>query len=476
MKIKGYLKDIRFYTDFVDPTVLYAEFTVPPMGANVTAYKLFVGIDDARLASYIRMCVLPNIEEKISVTDLLTNVKDTLLLGGNTDFASPRVRTAGALADGRIEYDLNNYDHNYVVVTPDGWKLTTKTKNKFLKRNTNGVQVVPQRTEKKLLSLLKPLVNTDSDSLILFAAWLVQAFCQGHHHALLVSAEQGCGKSTLTKMTQCIIDPFKGQPAVMPSKKDDLFTALSNSYLIAFDNTTVLSKEISDVLCSAITEATVAKRKLYTTNELGLYHLHNTLLLNGIDIAPTESDLASRCLMLKLKAISAEKRKTDTELDTLFRDSLPEILGAIFDVLSEAMSLIHQIKPNRLPRMASAFQEMLAIAVAMGVSQSRFEEIYNSNIAALARARADVAIVGAVVEYMQSPEVSGRMVSGTVTEVFNKIRANYSGCKTDIAENASHFSRKLRREYSVLFEAGYTVNFNDTGARGTKIEIIKNKT
>lgn len=474
MKIPGYLKSVRFYTDSVDPTTFYAEFTVPPMGANNTAYKLFVDIDDPRLASYIRSCVLPDIKDKVSVTDLLTNAKDILLLGGNTDFASPRVRTAGALADGKIEYDLNNYERNYVVVTPEGWKLTNKTMNKFLIRNTNGAQVVPQRTQKNLLALLKPLVNTDKDSLILFAAWLVQAFCQGHHHALLVAAEQGCGKSTLTKMTQRIIDPFKGQPAVMPSKKDDLFTALTNSYFIAFDNTTVLSKEISDVLCSAITEATVAKRKLYTTNELGLYHLHNTLLLNGIEIAPTESDLSSRCLLLKLKAISEEKRKTDTEIATIFQDSLPEILGAIFNVLSDAMTIIHQVHPTELPRMAEAYKEMMACAIAMGVPQTRFKEIYNANLSALAKARADIAIVGAVAEYMESPAVSGRKVSGSVTELFNKIRANYSGNKSDIAESASHFSRKLRREYLALYEAGYTVNFDNTGAQNTKIEIIKN--
>jgi hypothetical protein len=406
---------------------------------------------------------------------MLTDVKDTIALGGNPDVISPRVRTAGTLLKGLIEYDLVNAEHEYVAVSLKGWKITKKTRNKFLKRNTSSAQMTPQQTEKNLLTLLKPFVNTDHDGLILFATWLVQAFCEGNHSALLIMAEQGCGKSTLTKMAQRIIDPYKGQPSVMPSKKDDLFAMLTNSYFVAFDNTDVLSKEVSDILCSAVTGATVQKRKLYTTNELGLYELHNTLVLNGIDIVPTESDLASRCLLLKLKPIEAEKRKTDTALREDFQNTLPEILGAIFNVLSEAMKTIREIHPVRMPRMAESYKEMLAIAVAMGVSESRFEAIYNANLVAMDKARADVAIVEAVKEYMNSPLAKGRKVSGTATELFNKIRANYSGNKNDVGNAASQFSRKLRREYRVLYEAGYTVNFDNTGADGSHIEILRNK-
>ena len=475
MRFEGYLEEIEFYSDENDQSTIYAEFTVPPIGASLVPYELFVCIEDEKLRSHIRQIILSDMADKVSISDMLIDVKDFIALGGNPDVVSPRVRTAGTLLKGLIEYDLVNAEHEYVAVSLKGWKITKKTRNKFLKRNTSSAQMTPQQTKNNLLTLLKPFVNTDHDGLILFATWLVQAFCEGNHSALLIMAEQGCGKSTLTKMAQRIIDPYKGQPSVMPSKKDDLFAMLTNSYFVAFDNTDVLSKEVSDILCSAVTGATVQKRKLYTTNELGLYELHNTLVLNGIDIVPTESDLASRCLLLKLKPIEAEKRKTDTELREDFQNMLPEILGAIFNVLSEAMKTIREIQPVRMPRMAESYKEMLAIAVAMGVPESRFESIYNANLTAMDKARADVAIVEAVKEYMESPMVTGRKVSGTATELFNKIRSNYSGNKNDVGNAASSFSRKLRREYRVLYEAGYTVNFNDTGDSHSRIEILKNK-
>ena len=475
MRFEGYLKKINFYSDANDPSTIYAEFTVPPIGASSIPYKLFVGIEDEKLRSYIRQIILPDIEDKVSIADMLTHVKDTITLGGNPDVVAPRVRTAGTLIQGLIEYDLVNVGHDYVRVSPEGWEITKKPRSKFLKRTTSGAQTRPQPTKKSLISLMKPFVNTDRDGLILFVTWMVQAFCEGNHSALLIMAEQGCGKSTLTKMAQRIIDPYKGQPSVMPSKKDDLFAMLTNSYFVAFDNTDVLSKEISDILCSAVTGATMQKRKLYTTNELGLFELHNTLVLNGIDIAPTESDLASRCLLLKLKPIATDERKTDTELRTLFQNSLPEILGAIFNVLSKAMTVISQIHPAQMPRMAEPYMEMLAIAVTMGIPETQFESIYNANLTAMDKARADVAIVEAVKEYMNSPLAKGRKVSGTATELFNKIRANYSGNKNDVGNAASQFSRKLRREYRVLYEAGYTVNFDNTGADGSHIEILRNK-
>jgi len=474
MKIEGFLENIEFISDIHDPTVIYAEFTVPSKDDRPPC-KMFVHIDDDSLKAYLRRFVLPDIDEKVSVSELIQDVKDEILLWGTPDRVAPRFRTAGTLRQGWLEYDLNNFDRQYVKVTPNGWKVSSSHKSKFLKRNTLGSQVCPVHTDKNLIDLLKPLVNTDRDSLVLFSCWLAQAFCVGSHSALLIMAEQGSGKSVLTKMTRRIVDPSSLKADTMPTKKDDLFVMLSNSYFLAFDNTEELSKEISDIFCSAITGATMAKRKLYSTNELGAYELHNALVLNGIDIMPTQSDLASRCLLLKLKHIDEKTRKTESELEDIFVDSLSEILGAIFNALSEAMKVITTLSPTRLPRMAEPFKELLAIAIALGVSQSEFERIYFENLAEIDKERSGIAVVQAVVEFMTSGAVQGRGIEDKVTNLFQKIRANYSGNRNDLPPNASHFSRKLKRERNALEAAGYVANFDDTFSDGTHLKIYKNK-
>lgn len=474
MKIEGYLENIDFISDVHDPTVIYAEFSVPSKDDRPPC-KMFAHIDDDSLKAYIRKFIIPGINEKVSVTELIQDVKDEILLWGNPDRAAPRFRTAGTLKQGLIEYDLNNFDQQYVKVTPNGWKVSSSHKAKFLKRNTLGSQVCPVHTDKNLIDLLKPLVNTDQDSLILFACWIAQAFCVGSHSALLIMAEQGSGKSVTTKMTRRIIDPSRLRAGTMPTKKDDLFVILSNSYFLAFDNTDQLSKEISDIFCSAVTGATMAKRKLYSTNELGVYELHNTLVLNGIDIMPSQSDLASRCLLLKLKHLDEQTRKTESEIEDLFASRLPEILGAIFNALSGAMKVIKTLSPARLPRMAEPYKELLAIAIALGISQSEFERIYFANLDEIDKERSGISVVQAVVEFMNSSIVTGRDAEGTVKNLFEKIRDNYSGNRNDLPLNASHFSRKLRRERNALEAAGYTANFDDTYSDGTHLKIYKNK-
>ena len=228
MRVEGYLEDINFLTDANDPSVMYAEFIVPAIGATAFPYKVFVDINDEKLKAYIRKFILPNIQddEKITVSELLQDTKDILMLGGNPDRVAPRVRTAGKLKNGLVEYDLNNHNHEYVKITADGWVVSKKHKHKFLKRNTLGIQTTPVYTDKSLLTLIKPFVNTDNDSLILFSAWLVQAFCMGNHSAMLIQAPAGSGKSNLTKFIRQTLDPSNLQANIMPSKKTIYFQHL----------------------------------------------------------------------------------------------------------------------------------------------------------------------------------------------------------------------------------------------------------
>ena len=475
MIIEGYYDSIDFFEDINDPSVIYAEVKVPAIGASKKAYKMFVPIDDRKLKSYIRQFILPNAPGYATVNTILEEAKDILSLGSNPNKAAPRIRTAGTLANHLMEYDLNNDAHEYVKITPSGWCITKNSKHKFLKRNAMGMQVSPKQTDHDLLSLLKPFLNTDRDGQIIFATWITQAYCMGNHSAMIIMSPQGSGKSTLTRMARSIVDPSRLDAVVMSQKKDDLFALLSNNYFVAFDNTDELSKDTSNILCSAITRATMAKRLLYTTNELGVYELHNTLVLNGLDIMPKESDLASRCLLLKLNSISPKARKPLAEIEANFAIALPEILGAIFNTLSKAMTIIENIHPQEMPRMADSYKEMLAIAIAMGISEQEFSRIYRENLAQIDKERSNIAIVEAICEYMTSSLVKGRAVEGTVSSLYSKIYSSYSGTKSNLPQAPHAFGKKLRQESRVLEAAGYTCNFDDTFADGTHLKIIKNK-
>ncbi len=468
--------NIEFYVDKTDPSVIYAEFIVPSDCESSPDRECFVRIDDKVFESYLRVYVIPNIEGKTSAAKLLLDIQDYFNLHGCEDEATPKMRATGYLQDSLIEYDLCSKSQEYVKITQDGWKITKSHQYKFLKGSKNLAQARPKDSNKNLIELLKSYVNVSKKQLILFVVWLVQAFCQGSHHCLIISASHGCGKSTVTKLIGRLISPTKDTAVIMTNSQDHLLTTLTNSYVVAFDNCSneLFDKNQSNILCCAVTGATYSKRESYSTNKQVSFDLQNILLINGIDFCPPEADLADRCLMLNLKPLG-NKRKSDREIEDSFNRDLSEIIGAIFSTIADAMKIYSSIKPSKLPRMLEPYLDMLAIAVALGISQGEFEKIYFENLADIDKARTDIAVVQAITEYMNSSYVKGRKASGTLTEIYKKVYANYSGVKSDLPRSASYFSRKLTEEHSTLYAAGFTINLDNTYEDGTHIDIIKNK-
>ena len=179
-------------------------------------------------------------------------------------------------------------------------------------------------------------------------------------------------------------------------------------------------------------------------------------------------------MLLNLKSLEG-KRRPDEEIEKAFEKDLPKIMGAIFSTLSKAMKIIKTLKLLKHPRMLRAYIEMLAIAIALGISESEFERIYFDNLDLIDKERADVAIVEAVREYMYSPSMMSRSIEGRVSEVKEKIYARDSGSTKDLPKSASQFSRKLKQELKAFEAAGLTVNIDNTHADGTHVKIIREK-
>lgn len=465
------LTEVTFYSLETNRNVIYAEYVIP---ANYTLKhdtRRISLIDSVSFKRYLENFILPN-NNDLSVKDIIDYVKAYCDFYPNKDKISPKIRAGGKLKDGLIEYALYDDESNYVKVTPSGWEIVKTSKHKFVDTIDNSPQIIPEKSQNPLIELLSKYINADKDSIILFAAWLVQSFCEGNHSALLVMAEKGSGKSTLTKMIKRIIDPSNSLASIFPDKIENLLTALTNSYVVTFDNTDKLSDDASNILCTAVTGGNYVKRELYTTNTSATFTLHNIIILNGIDILPKQSDLANRCLLLELKKISSKKRQADTSIITAFERDLPCILGGIFDALAQAMNIINDLHPTELPRMAESYIEMLAIAMALGVSEGDFDRIYKANIARIDSARSSESdFIIAVKEYMLN-NVKGRSIQGTVSNVYNKIYTA-TAYRNALPKSPSQFSRKLNAEHDALRAAGLNVMLDSTHANGTLLKITK---
>ncbi|MBF4395628.1 ATP-binding protein, partial [Vibrio anguillarum] len=108
----------------------------------------------------------------------------------------------------------------------------------------------------------------------------------------------------------------------------DFVLQLNSMYLAVFDNMRSVTKDQSDLLCRASTRAASAKRTLFTTTGLTGLSLHSPMVLNGIHDFVKESDLADRCLRIRLVPMATNKRRSEQDLRAELEAVLPEILGA----------------------------------------------------------------------------------------------------------------------------------------------------
>ena len=242
-----------------------------------------------------------------------------------------------------------------------------------------------------------------------------------------------------------------------------IIVTLHNSYLRCFDNTGPLSDEFSDTLCSAITGASTPFRDLYTTKDEVSLPIHNIIVLNGIDIVPKQSDLAERCLLLNPVKISPDKRRTVQDYWLAFEKDKPLILGAMFDALAKAMSLLPNIHLTSSHRMSDAHLEMAAIAVALGIKQDDFNSILwdNANLLKI-ESRSEDTFFEALFNYLQHRTSEATM---TMTGMLDAMRKDFSHRSLQIYMNSlpkspSALSRYLNLAEGFLSEAGYNMTVN----------------
>ncbi len=473
MKVPSYLskltKNVSFYCSSDNSERFYAEFT------DAKKIKNFVPMDSQKFLSHIFSRALECADDDdIPTPESIVKILTFLLISKN-NFKHAKVfnRVSGNLFSGNIEYDLGNIKGESVKTDASGWSVSAPKNGKFIFTDTNLPQVTPSYTSESPLELLAPFFNLTGDNYILFVVWLIQSFSRGSHHALLIFAERGSGKTTFSKMIKKILDPGKFDVTTIPTTEDSLRVLLQNTLLCTFDNVSNISDSISDLFCGAITGTAIVTRSLYTNNSTNVATLHNIIVINGIGVVPERDDLAERMLIMPLHKLSETELKLDEDVWTNFENQLPFILGSIFNTLSVAMQKIQDIVPQKLPRMADSFIEMLAIALALGISESEFRRIYNANKRQLEAARIGSPLVTAVKEFMTT--ISGRKYSASAQDVFTAVHSAYSGDKALLPASASHFSKRLDKEFSNLLKAGFRVNIDDTGAKGTIVTIIKKK-
>lgn len=324
---------------------------------------------------------------------------------------------------GGIAIDIGSDDWSIIHVTPKGWSVEKRHFVNFRRSNYVAALPVPEASD---FNLLWKYVNIALADRVLVAGWLLAALRpDGPFPIMLLIGEQGTGKSNSSRTLKALTDPSTVPLRAPPRDDQDLLVSALNSWVLALDNLSGATPQLSDALCRLATGGSLASRKLYTNAEESAYDIKRPVILNGIDDLASRPDLAERCVHLTLPPLST--RTTEREMVAQFKEDAPKIMAALLDGLALALRDADSIDIGELPRMADFTKWAAAGVPALGFPSQAFVDAYRYNQAEAVAMGLDSSVVASALR--KFVEFEGRW-TGTADELLRRLKGQ-SGVDRD---------------------------------------------
>jgi hypothetical protein len=226
--------------------------------------------------------------------------------------------------------------------------------------------------------------------------------------------------------------------------------------VISLDNLSTVSDWLSDTLCRVSTGLGFSTRTLYENDEETLFDACRPIVINGIGVLGTRSDLLDRTIELELPRIPDDRRQDEAQFWAAFDLEQPAILGALLDAVSGAISRLDQVQLERAPRMADFARWVVAAEPALGWPTGSFLKAYTGNRDAIHEIALDAAVV---VPPMRTLLEAGEFI-GTATELLDRLAGIVGESATrrkGWPGNATALSRELARIAPNLRSVGIEV-------------------
>lgn len=353
----------------------------------VNGHKAYMTLEDSRYKKSLIKMYYDNHHKTIR-RDALQQVFDTLaakaLFDGEEIIPSIRCK----YLDGTIYYYLSDNEQTVISIDEDGVHLLEESPVPFIRKNNMTEQIVPfifeSDKERNVESFCELTAKhwrfaTQKDDILHNIVLLTRFISDIPAPILYYQGDRGSAKTTCMRMDKMLVDPSESDIKMLPKKINDVVAALSEQYMVCFDNVGTITKEISDLFCICSTSGKYSKRKLFTDNEQVNIDLTARISMTGITTITDRSDFLDRCINLSCRRVCETERKTAEEVLTAFRSDLPYILYQAMRVLSEAVRIYYEIEISRLPRMADFARWGYAIAEVLGYGGETFLEIYKQN-------------------------------------------------------------------------------------------------
>lgn len=394
-------------------------------------------------------------------------VQDALgVMDGEARFAGAEhpvhVRVAGD--DEAIYLDLGNPEWSAVEVTPSGWQVVANPPVKF--RRPKAMAALPNPATDGDIRPLRALVNVTDHDWPLLLGWVIGALRPAGPYPVLASyGEQGSAKSTTQRITRTMFDPSSAALRSAPRNEHELVITAKNSYVLGFDNASMIPPWLSDAFARIATGAGFAARELYSDSEEMIFEEKRPVLINGIEEVVNRPDLLDRALILEHPRIPSADRTTESDVWAAVTAAHPRILAGILDALSAALRNLPSVELSQLPRMADFCKWVVASESSLGWEPGRFYDTYADNRESAHEVAIDSSPIAALIRTMAE-----QGFTGTASELLAELEAVADDPITRIRswpKSPRALSGALRRLAPNLREIGVLIEFERIGSHRT---------
>ena len=379
----------------------------------------------------------------------------------------------------RVVIDMGTEDWRAIEIDASGWRVVSQPDVYF--RRMPGMRALPEPIADGKFSDIRRFLNLSSQNdLYLTTGFLLgclQPSIDVPYPLLVLSGETGSAKTTFTKVVVGLIDPRVAPVLSRPRKVEDLFINARDNYLLAFNNLSSISLDMSDALCLiGDGEGGYSPRKLYTHDSI-MFNDHRPVVLNGIPDVVSQPDLMDRSIKIQLKPIPEDEYRSDEEFGAGLEAEKPKLLGALFSLVSTGLRNLATMPALKHSTRMARFVQWVS-ACTHEVSPGEFARVFLENRVEAGRQLVETdSVATALMRMMQRGERGP--FEGTVGQLM-EILHGYSelgfGMKSsDWPKNPTLMSGKLRRLAPLIRRDGIEIEFDVRISRDVKrgIRIYK---
>jgi len=377
------------------------------------------------------------------------------------------IRTAGSLSERRVHLYLGG--GRVVCITRDAIEVQPASEAEALFWEPQAAKPLPNPDLNGTLGDIGAALDLEGDALLVAAGWLLATLLPGGPYPVLaVYGPQGSGKSTRCKQLTRMVDPSKLLLRTQPRKEDDLIVAARSSHLLTFDNVSKMSDRFSDALCRIATGGGIAKRTLYSNDDVTVVNVKRPVIINAIVDVVSRSDLADRLMLLELERI--DERRTERAVEEHFKRYRAKALGALLKGVQAALRNWEKVDLPELPRMADAAKWAEAGLQGLGAEPLAFFDAFTRSAANAQRSIIDSDLVGSLV--VTIAKRGG--FRGTASKLLAQMEEMAEGQRGGLPSDAAHLGTELRRIDPALRQ-GYGVEIDFKRTPQKRLVIINEK-